>query len=61
MSKNTAITRPGQGSRLAGMLAKLAGAYPLFRKTCTEGSEAIRLLPLFDAARLEKAMESINA
>ena len=41
MSKKVAITFPGQGSQSVGMLAELAGFYPVVRETFEEGSDAL--------------------
>lgn len=43
MGKKIAITFPGQGSQSVGMLAELAGAYPVVRETFGEGSDALGL------------------
>ncbi len=43
MSKNYAITFPGQGSQSVGMLAELAAAYPMVTETFEAGSDAIGL------------------
>jgi len=41
MGKKIAITFPGQGSQSVGMLAELAGAYPVVHETFREGSDAL--------------------
>ncbi len=43
MSKNYAITFPGQGSQSVGMLADLAATFPIVSATFEEGSDAIGL------------------
>lgn len=41
MSKNIAITLPGQGSQSVGMLVDLAAAYPVVLDAFAEGSDAV--------------------
>ena len=43
MTRNIAITFPGQGSQSIGMLSELATAHPIVRETFEQGSDAIGL------------------
>jgi malonyl CoA-acyl carrier protein transacylase len=70
MSKNIAITFPGQGSQSVGMLADLTAANPVVLETgpgkvlvglIKRIGKSLPALPVFDPASLDTAMESINA
>jgi len=62
MGKKIAITFPGQGSQSVGMLAELAGAYPVVRETFGEGSDAlgVDLWALSQDGPAEKLNETKN-
>lgn len=62
MSKNYAITFPGQGSQSVGMLADLAASFPIVTQTFEEGSEAlgIDLWSLSQNGPKEKLNETQN-